>query len=196
VVSQGKAASMGMLEQAPAFGTVNMSAEGIDGLDVSWVPRFSSLRSGLDLTTRVIFHRQLLEEHFAAARREQDLDSNASFNEEEQDAADANGWNDWELESESGSDSSGGWQSVSSDSEHDIDFSDSDDDEAEKAKRRARKGKGKAGEGEDEDVNMDAKSEGGATDMSEGKKLSLLATQKVGSLGPRVVDRHSHGAQR
>jgi protein SDA1 len=142
-----------------------------------------------DLTTGSSFHRQLLEEHFAAARREQDLDSNASFNEEEQDAADANGWNDWEVESESGSDSSGGWQSVSSDSEHDIDFSDSDDDEAEKAKRRASKGKGKAGEGEDEDVNMDAKSEGGATDMSEGKKLSLLATQKVRRWGAGC-DRH------
>jgi len=155
---RGKAASMGMLEQAAAFGTVNMAADGIEGLD-------------------------LLEEHFAAARREQDLDSNASLNEEERDAADAEGWNDWEVESESGSDSSGGWESVSSDSEHDIDFSDSDDDEADKAKRKARKGKGKAEdggeEGEGEDVDMDAKSEGGATDMSEGKKLSLLATQKI-----------------
>ncbi len=69
---------------------------------------------------------------------------------------------------------------MSSDSDHDIDMSDSDDDEAEKAKRKARKGKGKAEDATSiKDVDMDAKSESGATEASESKKLSLLATQKV-----------------
>jgi hypothetical protein len=171
---------MGKLEQAPAFGHTDDAAEGIEGLEVS-----RQLFLQVDCLGLTLCFFQLLEEHFAQARRDQDLDSNASVDEE----ADAAGWNDWEVESESGSDSDGGWEQVSSDSDHDIDMSDSDDDDEEKAKRKARKGKGKADDADSvKDIDMDAKSEGGATDISEGKKLSLLATQKVRDGG------HSGGA--
>ncbi len=147
---------MGQVEQAPAFGSTKEAADGIEGLE-------------------------LLEEHFAAARRDQDLDSEASLDEAAQEEADAAGWNNWEVESESESGSSSGWEEVSEDEERGIEWSDSDDDEAEKERRKKVKGKGKLGAAVDEDKEadeMDTKSEA-ATDMSEGKKLSLMAQQKV-----------------
>lgn len=145
---------------------------------------------------------QLLEDHFAAQRKEAEGSDAGSDAEDAEDGND--GWGDnWEAQSDSGSDSSEGWQSVSSEGEDDIYMSDSEDDEKERERgnreRRERKEKkrqiGKDKKGpvtqEDEDVDMDdAKSVASmapsvapsvaATDMSEGtRKLTLLAQQKV-----------------
>lgn len=169
---RGKAVSMGHTEgQAPAYGHVKGGTEGIEGLD-------------------------LLEDHFRAMRKEANGgasdDDDAELEFPEEDEEDDKGWEDWEVESDSGSDSSG-WENVSSDGD-DLEISDSDDEQP-KAKK-AKKGKlSKVDEAdEDEDVEMDAADDeddakstvSAATAMTAGtevslatKKLSLLAQQKI-----------------
>jgi protein SDA1 len=128
-----------------------------------------------------------LDEHFAALRKEANggvSDDDVDMEEEDDEA----GWDNWDVESDSGSSSSsGGWEDVSSDGD-DLEISDSDD-EAPKKKAVKSKLKRVAEEDEDadedEDVDMDAKSvvsaaPSAATEVSQTtKKLSLLAQQKI-----------------
>lgn len=127
-----------------------------------------------------------MDEHFAALRKEANggvSDDDVDMEEEDDEA----GWDNWDVESDSGSSSSGGWEDVSSDGE-DLEISDSDD-EAPKKKAAKSKLKRVAEEDEDadedDDVDMDAKSvvsaaPSAATEVSQTtKKLSLLAQQKI-----------------
>ena len=150
-------------------------------------------------------HGQLLDEHFAALRKE----ANDGVSDDEMDVdEDEGGWSDWEREEASDSDSSNGWENVSSDGE-DIEISDSEDEDRAKNKAEGKKTKtvtrrqmdriekqekldkvDKADkmdvdEEEKEDDDDDAKSvvSAAATDASVAtKKLSLLAQQKVRNL--------------
>jgi protein SDA1 len=151
--------------QALAFGHVK-EANGIEGLE-------------------------LLDDHFAAMRKEANGgvsdDSDAEFPEGE----DEGGWDNWDRESDA-SDLSSGWEEVS-DGGDEIEISDSEDDEPKRKKAKmmseepAAKADAKAeveAEDEDEDVDMDddmksvvSAAPSGATDST--KKLSLLAQQKV-----------------
>lgn len=154
---RGKAAAMGEVNQAPAFGHTKQTAEGIEGIE-------------------------LLEEHFAALRKE----ANGGASDEsdvEIDEDDEKGWENWDVESDS-SDSSSGWEEVSSDGD-DLEISDSEDE-----RPKAKKAKLAAVDEEDEeasDAEMDdAKSvvsaapSAATTAVSEStKKLSMLAQQKV-----------------
>jgi protein SDA1 len=169
---RGKAATMGHNEgQALAYGHVK-EADGIEGLE-------------------------LLDDHFAAMRKEANGgisdDSGAEFPEDEDDEA---GWDNWDRQSDAGSDVSSGWENVS-DGGDEIEISDSDDDEPRRKKAKLMSGVEEAEakavaevEAEEEDVDMDddAKSVVSAapsamTDAT--KKLSLLAQQKVRSTSVR-----------
>ncbi|KAL7418433.1 Severe Depolymerization of Actin [Cryptotrichosporon argae] len=167
---RGKAVSMGIGEAAPAYGHGRAAAEGIEGLE-------------------------LLEEHFAALRKE--ANGGVSDDDAAVDEDDEGGWDDWEVESETGSESSG-WVDVSDD-ERDIEMSGSEDEDGRKAAKAAKakakaKGKRKAQDGDeedgDEDEDEDADEDGDGDDaksvMTEAteasqtsKKLSLLAQQKI-----------------
>ncbi|WRT70245.1 uncharacterized protein IL334_007240 [Kwoniella shivajii] len=162
---RGKAASMGLIgSQVLAYGHSKDAANGIEGLE-------------------------LLEEHFAAMRKE--ANGGDSDEEMEVDEDDEGGWDKWDVESESGSESSG-WEDVSSGDE-DLEISDSDDEEDRKRIRKEKKlrKKGKKGE-EDKDENDDDKEEDEEMDDAKStvsaattavsqdtKKLSLLAQQKI-----------------
>ncbi|ORY33460.1 putative cell cycle-related protein [Naematelia encephala] len=171
---RGKAASMGIATlQAPAYGHTAAASEGIEGLE-------------------------LLEEHFAALKKEANGgvsdDSDAEMVVDEDDEA---GWENWDVESDSSSASSG-WEDVLSDGD-DLVISDSedekpvkgkkrklgdDDDEVEKKTEKKRKVIGDGEEDEDEDMD-DGKSvvSVATTSMTAEsgtvKKLSLLAQQKI-----------------
>ncbi|WVR00187.1 hypothetical protein IAU59_007329 [Kwoniella sp. CBS 9459] len=163
---RGKAASMGLIgNQVLAYGHSQDAANGIEGLE-------------------------LLEEHFAAMRKEANGGvSDGSDAEMEIDEDDEAGWENWDVESDTGSDSSG-WQDVSDDDD-DLEISDSDDEDSKKKKEKKKsKTKGKkvaqeedSDDEKDEDEDMDdAKSVVSAapTDVSQAtKKLSLLAQQKI-----------------
>lgn len=145
---RGKTASMGLIDgQVAAYGYTKDAANGIEGLE-------------------------LLDEHFAAMRKEANggiSDDEAVFDEDDEE-----GWDNFEVESDSDSDSDGGWVDMPSEGE-DLELSDSDDDEP-KAKKR----KTKADADKDEDDNDDAKSvTSTGTAATEAKKLSLLAQQKI-----------------
>lgn len=129
-----------------------------------------------------------MDDHFAALRKE----ANGGVSDDDvdmEDEDDETGWDNWDVESDSGSSSSsGGWEDVASDGD-DLEISDSDD-EAPKKKAAKSKLKRVAEEDEekdeeDEDVDMDAKSvvsaaPSAATEVSQTtKKLSLLAQQKI-----------------
>ncbi|WVR07695.1 hypothetical protein IAU60_004737 [Kwoniella sp. DSM 27419] len=163
---RGKAASMGLIgNQVLAYGHSKDAADGIEGLE-------------------------LLDEHFAAMRKEANGGvSDGSDAEMEVDEDDDAGWENWDVESEAGSDSSG-WEEVSSGDE-DIEISDSEDENDRKRDKKEKKAKRKGKklaeddeeEGKDEDDEMDdAKSVVSAapTEASQAtKKLSLLAQQKI-----------------
>lgn len=168
--------------QALAYGHVK-EADGIEGLE-------------------------LLEEHFAALRKEANGGvSDGSDVEFPEDQDDEGGWDNWDRNSDGESDSSG-WENVD-DNDDELEISDSDDDEPKKPKvtRKAEEMDGddvpkakkakitKAVVEEDEDENEDADVDmdddaksvvsaapSAATDST--KKLSLLAQQKV-SHAPR-----------
>lgn len=185
---RGKAAAMGETTdmQAPQYGHTS-GPQGIEGLE-------------------------LLEKHFAAMRKEanggesdDEAGSNEEFNYEE--GEDEGGWDDWEMDSDADSDSSG-WENVSSDGEE-FELSDSEDEDGEKkkkskpatednnkVKRKRLLGKRKRNKGDtgsdDSDEGSDADSEAdeadetrsvvsaAPTDISQTtKKLSLLAQQKI-----------------
>jgi protein SDA1 len=129
-----------------------------------------------------------------------DSDAEGVYPEED----DETGWDNWDLESDSGSESSG-WEEVS-DGDDDLVISDSDDEQPKKkaktdssgakvkeatkanAKAKAEAGADKEDEAEDSDDEADAKSvvsmaPSAATEASVAtKKLSLLAQQKVSHL--------------
>jgi protein SDA1 len=154
--------------QALAYGHVKEN-EGIDGLE-------------------------LLDDHFAAMRKEANGgisdDSDAGLPDEDDEA----GWDNWDMESNASSDSSG-WEEVSEGGDE-IELSDSEDDEP-----KRKKGKNSEDDGpkskkaktipaseeveiEEEDVDMDddtksvvSAAPSAMTDST--KKLSLLAQQKV-----------------
>lgn len=150
---------MGLNEgQALAYGHVK-EAEGIEGLE-------------------------LLEEHFAAMRKEANGGVSDGSDVEFPEGDDEGGWDDWDRESDA-SDESSGWENVSDDGD-DLEISDSDDE----APRKAKKAKidktieEEVKEDEDEDVDMDddtksvvSAAPSAATEVT--KKLSLLAQQKV-----------------
>ncbi|BEJ11736.1 hypothetical protein CspHIS471_0201960 [Cutaneotrichosporon sp. HIS471] len=144
---RGKTATMGLIDgQVAAYGYSKIAAEGIEGLE-------------------------LLDEHFAAMRKEANggvSDDEAAFDEDEE-----GGWDNFDVESDSDSDSEGGWMDVVSDGDDDIVMSDSDDDEP-KAKKRKTKAKDEAEE--DDDAKSVASTSTAAT---EAKKISLLAQQKI-----------------
>lgn len=106
---RGKAAAMGAgITQVPEYGHVRDATEAIDGLD-------------------------LLDEHFAAMRKE----ANGGVSDDEgmgEDVDDEAGWENWDVDSEAGSDSSG-WNDVSDD-DGDLELSDSDDEGPKKGKRK------------------------------------------------------------
>jgi len=136
---------------------------------------------------------ELLDEHFAAMRKEANGgvsdDSDAGLPDEDDEA----GWDNWDMESNA-SDASSGWEEVSEGGDE-IELSDSEDDEPKRKKGKnsddAPRKKAKMMENDEdavdaEDVDMeeddDAKSvvsaaPSAATDAT--KKLSLLAQQKV-----------------
>ncbi|OCF77307.1 protein SDA1 [Kwoniella mangroviensis CBS 8886] len=172
---RGKAASMGLIgNQVLAYGHSKDAAEGIEGLE-------------------------LLEEHFAQMRKGANggvSDEEGSDVEMAVDEDDEQGWENWDVESESGSESSG-WEDVSSGDE-DLEISDSDDEDDRKRDRKEKKLKKKGkntkkddSEDEDEDAKMDdeeddemddAKSTVSAATTAisqDTKKLSLLAQQKI-----------------
>nr|XP_018260886.1 protein SDA1 [Kwoniella dejecticola CBS 10117]OBR83044.1 protein SDA1 [Kwoniella dejecticola CBS 10117] len=141
---RGKAASMGLIgNQVLAYGHSKDAAEGIEGLE-------------------------LLEEHFASLRKEADGD--IAMGEEENEDEDGKGWEDWDVESDNESESSG-WEDVSS-GEEELDISDSDDEEDRKRdreeKRKLRKLKQKSRRANKDEEQSDNT-----------KKLSLLAQQKI-----------------
>ena len=136
---------------------------------------------------------QLLDEHFAAMRKE--ANDGVSDSEVNIDEDDQGGWSDWEVESDS-SEASSGWEDVSDGGGDDFEVSDSEDEKEGKKEKKDLKGKGKAKvvkktqveeeeEGEDQEAGEnedETKSVVSAapTDMSLAtKKLSLLAQQKV-----------------
>lgn len=146
--------------QALAYGHVK-EADGIEGLE-------------------------LLDEHFAAMRKEANGGvsdgSDVEFPEGEDDEG---GWDDWDRESDA-SDESSGWENVSDGGDDDIEISDSEDDEPKRKKAKIVKEVEPEPEAEaaDEDVDMDDDSKSvvsaapsAATEVT--KKLSLLAQQKV-----------------
>ena len=146
--------------QALAYGHVK-EADGIEGLD-------------------------LLEEHFAAMRKEANGGvSDGSDVEFPEDEDDEGGWDDWDRESDA-SDESSGWENVSDDGDDDIEISDSEDDEPKRKKAKIVKEVEPEVEvaADEEDVDMDDDSKSvvsaapsAATEVT--KKLSLLAQQKV-----------------
>lgn len=149
---RGKAASMGLIGPGvAAYGHGQDAAEGIEGLE-------------------------LLEEHFAAMRKE----ANGGVSDDEDapmDEDDEAGWENWEAESDSESESDG-WVDVDSDGD-DLEISDSEDEG--KPKREKRKRRRGAEESDSEDSDDDAKSvvSTATSATSEAKKLSLLAQQKI-----------------
>lgn len=152
---RGKAATMGLIDgQVASYGHLREAAEGIDGLE-------------------------LLDEHFAAMRKE----ANGGVSDDDMPAEedDEAGWENFDVESDSDSDSSGGWMSVDSDGDDDLVLSDSDDEGKPKPKKLGRKAKQAAADAESEDEMDDAKSvvSTATTATSEAKKLSLLAQQKI-----------------
>lgn len=98
---RGKTATMGTgVTQVPEYGHTRQKAEAIDGLD-------------------------LLEDHFAAMRKE----ANGGVSDDEQMGADQDdeaGWDNWDVDSDADSESSG-WHDVSDD-EGDLQLSDSEDE--------------------------------------------------------------------
>ncbi|WVQ84477.1 hypothetical protein IAT38_006629 [Cryptococcus sp. DSM 104549] len=160
---RGKAAAMNLNgTQVLAYGHSKDAAEGIEGLE-------------------------LLEEHFASLRKEANGGvSDGSDAEMEVDEDDEAGWDDWEVESDNESDSSG-WMSVDSEGDDDLEISDSEDEGEKKRERKEKKEKKKgkkAEEEEDEDEEMDdgasVAPSTAATEASQAtKKLSLLAQQKI-----------------
>lgn len=153
---RGKAASMGLIDgQVAAYGYTKDAADGIEGLE-------------------------LLDEHFAAMRKE----ANGGISEDEPDfdEDDEAGWDNFEVESDSDSDSDSedGWMDVSSDGDDDFDISDSDDD-APKAKKRKTSKKAAEEDEEAAEDDDDAKSvvSNATSATTEAKKISLLAQQKI-----------------
>jgi protein SDA1 len=155
---RGKTAAMGLIDgQVAAYGRSEEAKEGIEDLE-------------------------LLEEYWAQQRKE----ANGGVSDDgemEVDEDDEGGWDNWDVESDSGSESSG-WEDVGSDDD-DLVISDSEDEGAskkEKKEKRERKRKAAKGEEdeekEDEEGDDDAKSVD-STAPSEVKKLSLLAQQKI-----------------
>ena len=150
-------------------------------------------------------HGQLLDEHFAAMRKE--ANEGVSDDEMDVDEEDEGGWDNWERDEASDSDdSSDGWENVSSDGD-DLQISDSEDEERAKTKsgeprvktktkrqwdrieKLEKQGKGDKMEVDEEEKpaeDDDTKSvvSAAATDVSMAtQKLSLLAQQKVSILG-------------
>lgn len=161
---RGKAAAMGLVNgQVAAYGRTQEGADGIEGLE-------------------------LLEEHWAQQRKE----ANGGLSDDEGgdiDEEDEGGWDNWDVESDTGSESSG-WNDVISDDE-DLVISDSEDEDGKpktkkKLGRKAQAAADAAMDAED-DVEMadndddDAKSvvSVATTATSEAKKMSLLAQQKI-----------------
>lgn len=142
---------MGLVDgQVAAYGRGQEGAEGIDGLE-------------------------LLDEHFAAMRKE----ANGGVSDDEGiDEDDDAGWENWDVESDSGSDSSG-WLDVPSDAD-DFDISDSEDEGKSKRKDQTKKAKKDDKEMEVDDDD-DAKSvvSTATSAATEEKKISLLAQQKI-----------------
>lgn len=159
---RGKAASMGLIGPGvAAYGHGQDAAEGIEGLE-------------------------LLEEHFAAMRKE----ANGGVSDDEDapmDEDDEAGWENWEAESDSESESDG-WVDVDSDGD-DLEISDSEDEGKPKRDKREkrRRRRGAESDSEDEDADAAAESDDDAKSVvstatsatSEAKKLSLLAQQKI-----------------
>jgi protein SDA1 len=103
------------------------------------VSRVSRYVLPLDRETMLI-SSQLLDEHFAAMRKEANggASDGSDVDMEDGDVDDEDGWgNNWEAESDDSDASSSGWQDVASDGEE-LDISDSDD-EGEKQTRKERK---------------------------------------------------------
>jgi len=161
---RGKTASMGLIDgQVAAYGRTQEAQEGIEGLE-------------------------LLEEHWAAQRKA--ANGGVSDDEAAMDEDDDAGWDNWDVESDSGSESSG-WEDVSSDGE-DFDISDSEDEAERKKEKKERKEKAKRdrkrrregteansdSESEDEDDSKSVVSVA-TTATSEAKKISTLAQTKI-----------------
>ncbi|GAA5878446.1 hypothetical protein JCM8547_006585 [Rhodosporidiobolus lusitaniae] len=157
---RGKVASMALAGADPA-------AE-VEGAAESTVKK--GLKFGEDRdTVRGIQGLDLFAKHLAdqAAAKEENGEDGAAEGEDEDDEA---GWEGWDEESGSESDSSGGWINVDSEGESDLEISDSDDDEEDKARKRRKveaktaKGKGKAldavAEEEDEEDSAPVKGKG------------------------------------
>ncbi|KAJ9121203.1 hypothetical protein QFC24_004877 [Naganishia onofrii] len=108
---RGKAATMGLTRdfEVLAYGHTK-TEEGIEGLE-------------------------LLEEHLAQLKDEDDMPIDG----EDEDDDEGAGWNKWEVESQDSDSSSEGWQDVASDSDGDISMSDSDEDDEAKEERARRK---------------------------------------------------------
>jgi protein SDA1 len=155
---------MGLVNgQVAAYGRGEEAQDGIDGLE-------------------------LLEEHWAAQRKE--ANGGVSDDEVDVDEDDEAGWDNWDVQSDAESDSSG-WEEVSSGDE-DFNISDSEDEDSKKKEKATKKEKrtrdkkdrkrkrGGDEESEEEDDD-DAKSvvSAATTAASEGKKISLIAQQKI-----------------
>ncbi|BGP15092.1 hypothetical protein JCM10213_002762 [Rhodosporidiobolus nylandii] len=155
---RGKVASLAM--QAERKGEV-APVEGADGR--------KALKFGEDReTVRGIQGLDLFAKHLAEQAA-------AADGEEPAEDDDEAGWDGWDVESGSESDSSGGWINVDSEGESDLEISDSDDDDEDKARKkrkveaRAAKGKGKklaAVEEEDEEDEAPAAKKGKVVEVA------------------------------
>ncbi|BGP39226.1 Severe Depolymerization of Actin [Rhodotorula kratochvilovae] len=93
--------------------------------------RKTSLKFGEDRdTVKGIQGLDLFAKHLAEQAENADGETAAA------DEDDEAGWDGWEAESGSESDSSGGWVNVDSEGESDLEISDSDDDDEDKARKR------------------------------------------------------------
>lgn len=142
---------------------------------------------------------ELLDEHFAAMRKEanggvsDDSDAEAHYPDEDDEA----GWDNWDLESESGSESSG-WEEVS-DGDDDLVISDSEDDQPQKKKLKVgaaadaeevkTKGKGKRVAEEEEEPQTKKLKVGGEEVEAEAEPAIKTKTKaKANGKGKRAAE--------
>ncbi|KPV77583.1 uncharacterized protein RHOBADRAFT_47992 [Rhodotorula graminis WP1] len=106
---------------------------GADAVAAGAEERKTSLKFGEDRdTVKGIQGLDLFAKHLAEQAQNGDGEDGAANPDDDDEA----GWDGWEAESGSESDSSGGWVNVESEGESDLEISDSDDDDDDKARKR------------------------------------------------------------
>ncbi|GHJ84265.1 hypothetical protein NliqN6_0667 [Naganishia liquefaciens] len=141
---------------------------------------FEVLAYGHTKTADGIEGMELLEDHLAQQRQEDDMDQDDAASDE------GAGWDKWEVESDDSDSDSDGWQDVASDSDGDISMSDSDDDDEtreERAKRRIARKAEKAAQKADVGGELDAQLYSDEEEIDEDEKKRRLARRE------RVVSR-------